>query len=1085
MRRIVCLSLAFLFISVPGLSADFITVDPSKLAIEPIGCTGKGIAPCNADPGVGSSSIPADPPSNSGQWTEPDFAGRTLLLFDDDGVSLSLIHPNRNSRLADAPGLAQFLQNTGLDLSGAPTDWKLSLAHDTGQGPIILRIQRIFNGSPVIGQHFNIVMNRAGGVTAVTGGFDHMAEIPESEDAGLQLAKSAYVKSPEDVIPALIADVTGGRQQPQGETDSAQQWRAPAMIKNSPSRPIETRSVIWSDKGRLVDAYRIDIPPMVDVDGRPVAATYYVDTDGAILGKINNIHHYEPFHYRIYGDANGYPYDDPYGRILPHPSGMPTGYKPTTPALQSLVEVSELSNRHNDPWLPDGATETVGNNVDAFFNSLITPEGTLGDYDSPQDGPDYRPQDGDFRAKVTAPGVFDYVYNVAHAPDDYFQDPLDPDPAPVDPVPTDSPQLNAKIVHAFYVNNWLHDLFYDVGFDEAAGNAQADNFGRGGLDGDPMLVHAGYYSTFIYTPEDGISPNMRLGLNRYSTSRRGASFDLAVIGHEWTHYMVRRLVAAGIYMGNIQGAGLNEGWSDFIGHFLTVEASDGLPAGAKAWDGTYAVGVYYNRDYELDYYDGVGAPEDSYYYGIRRYPLSVDMTRNPLTFRHIEHGVALPAGLPFFDWKGRSLFNAEYHSAGEVWAVTLWEAYHDLLEQRSDLPFAEKRRRMAEYLVAGMKATPENPTFLEARDALLAVVRASDLSDYRIVQRAFARRGMGAGARAPARDASDNAGVQESFHQGEAALTVTNIQVTDRGYGRDGDGIWDNGELPLVKMTARNTGFRKVEDAKFYVQLEFDEGHFLTQGPFDFPAIQPGQRAHFALPIAGTIDKAGVHEARQIRIMISHYSGPTYPQHIFRDRTFVNYDIKRNSRSDRLNFEETFAAWETARELGEYGSLLADVKWERGELDGTPVYRAMSRNAGFRGYLISPPLKVSANRDFEILLKHAWDFRDPRYEVRGNGFVEISTDGGESWYILDVANMEFTEVSPEYPAMTRTNLNLGLAYAGQTVLIRFQANLYYMATPHDAIETGWAIGGIEFRGIDNRPLLAVVPHPNDGYSPWW
>ena len=32
----------------------------------------------------------------------------------------------------------------------------------------------------------------------------------------------------------------------------------------------------------------------------------------------------------------------------------------------------------------------------------------------------------------------------------------------------------------FFARNFAHDFFYDLGFDEAAGNFQVDNFGRGG-----------------------------------------------------------------------------------------------------------------------------------------------------------------------------------------------------------------------------------------------------------------------------------------------------------------------------------------------------------------------------------------------------------------------------------------------------------------------------------------------------------------------------------------------------------------------------------------------------------------------------
>ena len=42
----------------------------------------------------------------------------------------------------------------------------------------------------------------------------------------------------------------------------------------------------------------------------------------------------------------------------------------------------------------------------------------------------------------------------------------------------------------FFGVNFVHDFFYDLGFDEAAGNFQADNFGRGGVGGDPVHLNA-------------------------------------------------------------------------------------------------------------------------------------------------------------------------------------------------------------------------------------------------------------------------------------------------------------------------------------------------------------------------------------------------------------------------------------------------------------------------------------------------------------------------------------------------------------------------------------------------------------------
>ncbi len=90
----------------------------------------------------------------------------------------------------------------------------------------------------------------------------------------------------------------------------------------------------------------------------------------------------------------------------------------------------------------------------------------------------------------------------------------------------------------------------------------------------------------------------------------------------------------------------------------------------------------------------------------------------------------------------------------------LWECYASLLNA---YPFQEAQDRMKSYLVAAYKATPNSPTLLEARDALLAAAAASDPADYTRFVNAFAKRGAGFGAKAADRDSVDHVGVVESF----------------------------------------------------------------------------------------------------------------------------------------------------------------------------------------------------------------------------------------------------------------------------------------------------------------------------------
>src|SRR3546814_16760930 len=68
---------------------------------------------------------------------------------------------------------------------------------------------------------------------------------------------------------------------------------------------------------------------------------------------------------------------------------------------------------------------------------------------------------------------------------------------------------------------------------------------------------------------------------------------------------------------------------------------------------------------------------------------------------------------------------------------------------------------MKDYVIGGLKMTPSSPTFTEARDGVLAAALATDAGDYALAARAFAKRGLGLHAVAPARDSTDNVGAIE------------------------------------------------------------------------------------------------------------------------------------------------------------------------------------------------------------------------------------------------------------------------------------------------------------------------------------
>ena len=101
-----------------------------------------------------------------------------------------------------------------------------------------------------------------------------------------------------------------------------------------------------------------------------------------------------------------------------------------------------------------------------------------------------------------------------------------------------------SVQNLFYLNNVIHDILYSQGFNEAAGNFQGDNFGKGGAGGDPVLAEAqdggGTDNANFATPTDGKKPRMQMYLwsgsgpthevvvNSISYGAKGAEFGPAM-----------------------------------------------------------------------------------------------------------------------------------------------------------------------------------------------------------------------------------------------------------------------------------------------------------------------------------------------------------------------------------------------------------------------------------------------------------------------------------------------------------------------------------------------------------------------------
>ncbi len=250
---------------------------------------------------------------------------------------------------------------------------------------------------------------------------------------------------------------------------------------------------------------------------------------------------------------------------------------------------------------------------------------------------------------------------------------------------------NAAVTNLFYWNNIIHDVQYQYGFDEAAGNFQTNNYGKGGLGGDAVRAEAqdgsGTNNANFMTPGDGSAPRMQMYLWNRSSPERDGDLDNGIIIHEYGHGISTRLVGgpsnANCLTNNQQpGEGLSDWWA------LVYTAKAGDRGTDHRGIGTYAFGQPVTGE------------------GIRDQPYSTDPTVNTWTYASI-NGARIP------------------HGVGAVWAQAAWEAYWALVDNWGFDPNLYNalgnagNQRMMLYVNEGLKNTACNPTFTQVRDGII------------------------------------------------------------------------------------------------------------------------------------------------------------------------------------------------------------------------------------------------------------------------------------------------------------------------------------------------------------------------------
>jgi hypothetical protein len=217
------------------------------------------------------------------------------------------------------------------------------------------------------------------------------------------------------------------------------------------------------------------------------------------------------------------------------------------------------------------------------------------------------------------------------------------------------------------------------------------------------------------------------------------SFDNGVIAHEYGHGLSNRLTGGPSSSGCLtEPEQAGEGWSDFLGLVLTAQPADtaAQPIAIGNW--------LMNQPASAD--------------GLRLKRYSTDMTLNGYTYGALK-AVKMDGDSP------------RPHDVGEIWATMLWDMYWRLVERYgfdADLLGGAGGNRLALQLVIdGLKLQPCNPTFSEARDAILAADVANNAgANQCLIWDTFARRGLGYSA---------DAGSSNSHTDGSEAFDLPSL----------------------------------------------------------------------------------------------------------------------------------------------------------------------------------------------------------------------------------------------------------------------------------------------------------------------
>jgi len=570
--------------------------------------------------------------------------------------------------------------------------------------------------------------------------------------------------------------------------------------------------------------------------------------------------------------------------------------------------------------------------------------------------------------------------------------------------------LPASTTNLFYWNNLMHDVWYQYGFDEPAGNFQTNNYGRGGAGNDFVYADAqdgsGTNNANFGTPPDGSSPRMQMYRWTYTTPNRDSDLDNGVIAHEYTHGISNRLVGGPSNTSCLSNAEqMGEGWSDYFALMMTIEPGDQGTDGRGM--GTYLLGQATSG------------------LGIRPARYSTSFAVNNYTYAATNNTTSI----------------SQPHGIGFVWCTMLWEMTWDLIAQYGfdpDLYNGNGGNNIAMQLVIdGLKLTPCNPGFVDGRDAILLADQLNNGgANQNLIWAAFARRGLGVSA-------SQGSSASRT-DQVEAFDTPSPSNVGISAILRPTAGTLLNCAATGIQVQATVRNYGQAAQTGFPVRYSLDGGSPVTETFTGTLAPNTSATFTFATPL--TISGTGAHTVT-VSTALSGDTGPandalTASINLVSTLT-LNAPFLENVNAGNvtptgwfLENPDNATTWTTTT-LTNGAGCTSNAAWSINFY----AYSAV----GQEDRLISPVINLATSGNTHLLFDHAHAQYSSGYT---DGLrVEVSNNCGATWNTVfnqSGATLATTAATtsnyvPSACSQWRTNDIDISAYDGQNILVRIVA----------------------------------------------